>query len=63
MHEMAVNELKDHGYPYAKVGTQEDDGPDGKQATVTFTADPGTLAHFGPVEISGNKTVSDRVIP
>ena len=26
-HEMAVNELKDHGYPYAKVSTSEDDGP------------------------------------
>jgi outer membrane protein assembly factor BamA len=29
-HEMAVNELKDHGFPYAKVATAEDDGPDGK---------------------------------
>src|SRR5579862_1617580 len=40
-HELAVNELKDHGYPYAKVTTAEDDGADGKQATLTFTADPG----------------------
>src|SRR3954454_3197285 len=39
-HEMAQNELKDHGYPYAKVTTQEDDGS-GKAATLTFTADPG----------------------
>ena len=60
-HEMAQNELKDHGYPYAKVSTQEDDGS-GKDATLTFTADPGKLAHFGPVQIQGNKTVSDRVI-
>ena len=35
-HEMAVNELKDHGYPYSKVATKEDDGPDGKQASLTF---------------------------
>jgi outer membrane protein assembly complex protein YaeT len=61
-HEMAVNELKDFGYPYAKVSTAEDDGADGKRAVLTFTATPGTLAHFGPLEIQGNKSVSDRVI-
>jgi len=60
-HEMAQNELKDHGYPYAKVTTDENDGS-GKEATITFTADPGKLAHFGPTQIQGNKTVSDRVI-
>jgi outer membrane protein insertion porin family len=44
------------------VSVAEDDGGDGKHATLTFSAEPGTLAHFGPVEISGNKTVSERVI-
>jgi outer membrane protein assembly complex protein YaeT len=61
-HEMAVNELKDHGYPYGKVSTTEDDGTDGKQATLTFTAEPGKVAHIGPVEIVGNKTVGENVI-
>ena len=61
-HEMAVNELKDHGFPYAKVATTEDDGPDGKNAKMTFTAEPGKSANFGSVEISGNKTVSPRII-
>jgi outer membrane protein insertion porin family/translocation and assembly module TamA len=61
-HEMALNELKDHGYPYAKVDTTEDDGPDGKIATVTFSAAPGKIAHIGPIEIQGNKTVTARVI-
>ena len=61
-HEMAVNELKDHGFPYAKVTTGEEDGSDGKHATLTFTADPGTLAHFGTVEVAGNKSVSDHII-
>jgi hypothetical protein len=61
-HELAVNELRDHGYPYAKVATNEDDGADGKSATLTFTANPGTLAHFGPVEVQGNQSVSDHVI-
>ncbi len=59
---MALNELRDHGFPYAKVATEESDGADGKQAALTFTAEPGKAAHFGPVEISGNKTVGERVI-
>jgi len=57
---MALNELKDHGYPYAKVNTDEDN--EGKQATITFTAEPGKIAHFGPVEVTGNQSVSDRII-
>jgi outer membrane protein assembly complex protein YaeT len=61
-HELAVNELKDHGFPYAKVNTTEDDGASGKEARLTFTAEPGTLAHFGQVTISGNKSVGDNVI-
>jgi outer membrane protein insertion porin family/translocation and assembly module TamA len=61
-HELAVNELKDHGFPYGKVTTDEDDGSDGKQATLTFTADPGQIAHIGPIQIVGNKSVSERVI-
>jgi outer membrane protein assembly complex protein YaeT len=61
-HEMAVNELKDHGFPYGKVSTGEDDGSDGRQAALTFTAEPGTLAHFGTVDIVGNKSVGERII-
>lgn len=62
VHELAVNELRDHGYPYAKVATAEEDGPQGREATLTFTADPGPLAHFGEIEIAGNRSVSDSVI-
>ncbi len=61
-HEMAVNELKDHGFPYGKVSTAEDDGSDGKQAVLTFTAEPGLLAHFGKVEVVGNKSVDEHII-
>ena len=61
-HEMAVNELKDHGFPYGKVSTGEDDGSGGRQAVMTFTADPGKLAHFGPVEVVGNKSVDEHII-
>ena len=61
-HEMAVNELKDHGYPYGKVATSEDDGSDKKQASITFAAEPGKLARFGPIEIVGNKSVGENII-
>jgi outer membrane protein assembly complex protein YaeT len=61
-HELAVNALRDHGYPYATVATEEDSGPDGKSATVAFVAAPGTLARFGGVEIVGNVSVTDSVI-
>jgi len=61
-HEMAVNELRDHGYPYSKVSTAEDAAANARQVALTFTAEPGTLSHFGPVEITGNKSVSDNVI-
>ena len=42
--------------------TDEETAPDGKTAALTFTAEPGKLAHFGPIEIQGNKCVSTRVI-
>lgn len=61
VHELAVNELKDHGFPYAKVATVEEDGT-GKEVSLTFTAEPGKLAHVGTVEIVGNESVSSRVI-
>ena len=60
--EMAMNELKDHGHPYAKVTTSESDSADGMQASIVYTAEPGPLAHFGPVAIQGNQTVNERVI-
>jgi len=61
--EMAINELKDHGYPYAKVGTAETNpNDDPKRSALTFTADPGPLAHFGPIQISGNKSVAPHII-
>jgi outer membrane protein insertion porin family len=61
-HDLMLNELRDHGYPYARVTTEENDGADGKQATITFTAQPGLRANFGEIEITGNRSVSDEVI-
>jgi outer membrane protein assembly complex protein YaeT len=61
-HEMAVNELRDHGFPYAKVATAEQPAANAKAVVVTYTAETGPLAHFGPVEVAGNQSVSDNVI-
>ena len=61
-HELAINELRDHGFPYAKVTTKEDDGSNGKMAALSFVAEPGKTAHFGAVEIAGNQSVSEGVI-
>ncbi len=63
-HDMALNELRDHGYPSARIATDETVGVDGKTATVVFTAEPGVLAHFGTVEINitGSKSVGENVI-
>jgi outer membrane protein insertion porin family len=60
-HDLAVNELRDHGYPYGKVTTNEEIAAE-KQATLSFAADPGKLAQFGPVEIVGNKSVGEEII-
>ncbi|MEO8260164.1 MAG: outer membrane protein assembly factor BamA [Acidobacteriota bacterium] len=62
IHELGINELRDHGYPYGKVDTQEVPGSSGREATLKFVAQPGEIAYFGPVEVSGNKSVGDDVI-
>src|SRR6266568_201182 len=33
-HELAVNELRDHGYPYGKAATNESDASNGKEVTL-----------------------------
>lgn len=60
--ETAVDELKEHGYPYATVRVEEAPGSTARARVVTLSADPGPLARFGPVEIQGNSSVSDAVI-
>jgi outer membrane protein insertion porin family len=61
-HEMALNELRDHGFPFPKVTTSESDVDANRQVTITYTAEPGQVAYIGDIEIAGNKSVSDRVI-
>ena len=62
--EAAVDELRDHGYPYATVRLREEPGTSARQRVVTLLAEPGPLTNFGPVEINrtGKASVSEDVI-
>jgi len=60
--EAALDELKDHGYPYATVKVVEENGASDRQRVVTIHAEPGPLTHFGRIEISGNESVEDRIV-
>lgn len=59
--ERGVNLLRDEGYPYAEVALAEE--PAGPQRVIlTLRADPGPIAYFGPIEISGQTSVGEYVI-
>jgi len=60
--EAALDELRDHGYPYASVTVRSDPGSAPRTAVVTYEAEPGAVAHFGEIEIVGNTSVSDQVV-
>lgn len=60
--ELALNELREAGYAYARVTFEEDDGPSGKAAQITFKAEPGPVARFGAVEVMGNRGVNEQLI-
>ena len=59
--ERALNALRDHGYPYAEVDISQE-GLGDKRVNVAFAATPGALAHFGPIEIDGQKSVEENII-
>src|SRR5262249_55044220 len=59
--ELALNELRDHGYPYAKT-TVDESQSGGRDVEITFTAEPGPLSVFGRIEVSGNTSISEAVI-
>jgi outer membrane protein assembly complex protein YaeT len=60
--ESALDELRDHGFPYASVRMQDDPGSAPTNRVITLIADPGPLSTFGPVEIVGNTSVGEDVI-
>jgi outer membrane protein assembly complex protein YaeT len=60
--ESALDEVKDHGYPYATVRMTDRDGGTDRRKILTLQATPGLLARYGPIVISGNSSVGDEVI-
>jgi len=60
--EAALDEIKDHGYPYATVRLTERPGSNDHAVILTLTANPGTLAHYGQIDVIGNKTVGDHIV-
>lgn len=60
--ETALDELRDHGHPYASVRIIESPGSTDQQHVLTLRADPGPVVHHGEIEISGNSSVSDNVV-
>jgi outer membrane protein insertion porin family len=60
--EAAVDELKDHGYPTAKVTVEETPGGSERQRNVKYSAEPGPLAYVSSVAIAGTASVSDRIV-
>src|SRR5262245_5757674 len=60
--EAALDELRDHGYPYASVRIAENPGSSDRQRVIELVAETGPLSRFGPIEINGNSSVSDNVV-
>jgi outer membrane protein insertion porin family/translocation and assembly module TamA len=60
--ESALDLLKDTGYPFATVTISDAAGSTDRSRVLTLAAEPGPLARFGPIEITGNSSVSDDVI-
>ena len=60
--EAALDELKDHGYPYATVRLTERQGSNDHARVLTLATTPGTQARYGAIEVQGNTSVSDNVV-
>src|SRR5262245_20435447 len=50
--DLATNELRDQGYPYARVTVGET--PEATSVVLAFRAEPGPLPRFGTIEMVGN---------
>jgi outer membrane protein assembly complex protein YaeT len=61
-HDMAVNELKDHGFPYGTVKIVERPGSGPDRVQLALVADTGPSAVFGAVHIEGTESVDENVI-
>ena len=60
--EAVLDEVKDHGFPYATVRLTERAGRTDRARVLMLEATPGTLARYGDIEVEGNVAVSDDVV-
>lgn len=60
--EMVLDEIKDHGYPYASVRLSDQPGANDHAVILKVDVTPGQIARYGPIEITGNSSVSDDVV-
>jgi outer membrane protein assembly complex protein YaeT len=60
--ETALDQLRDNGHPYASVRIAELPGANDHSRVLEIRADPGPVAHYGDIEISGNQSVGDEVV-
>jgi outer membrane protein assembly factor BamA len=60
--ERALDVLRDSGFPFGSVRTQEVQGRAPRAVVVTYDASPGTRARFGEISVVGNSSVSDDVV-
>jgi len=60
--EAALDEIKDHGFPYATVRLTERGGSSDRARIITLEADAGKQARYGAITVDGNSSVSDNVV-
>ena len=61
-HDMAVAELRDHGFPYATVSMVERPGSSEMRVQLIVAADTGPEAVFGAISVEGDVSVDEDVI-
>jgi outer membrane protein assembly complex protein YaeT len=61
-HDLAIAELRDHGFPYGAVRIIEREGSASSRVGLTVAADPGPQAVFGPISIEGDVSVKEDVV-
>lgn len=60
--ELAIDVLRDHGYPRPRIEVAESPGTSERQRVVTYTAQPGRIAYVGPIEINGTSSVNENIV-
>lgn len=59
---VVLDEMRDRGFPHARVRLTEGPGTTANTRIVTVHAEPGPRAVFGPIDVQGNEKVAEDVI-